>query len=341
MPKPDPPQDGGLQEQSFLSHIVELRDRVAAMVLGVLVPFIVFAVFANELTTFIAQPVLTNLQVPGGEASGGTVQTIKPLGVFLTPLKVALITAIITALPWILYQGWRFVAPALYHHEKRFVLPLLVSSAALYYVGMAFAFYIVLPLVFAFLVQIGPDWLNVAPDISEYVDFVLTVFLAFAVAFQVPIATILLIGTGIVDIRTLKEKRPYVIVAAFVLGMLLTPPDIISQTLLAVPVWLLFEIGIFFSAWFFPNATPTNTVAEDDPLSPEPGPPGLQPMTDAEMERELDALEAWEDAAEEDDRNEHDRAKTQAEKPQADGQDTQPATEKRKPAWEHEDWLEP
>ena len=332
MSKPDPHQKSGLQEQSFLSHIVELRDRVTAMVLGVLVPFIVFAVFANELTTFVAQPVLANLQVPGGEASGGTVQTIKPLGAFLTPLKVALITAIITALPWILYQGWRFVAPALYRHEKRFVLPLLISSAALYYVGIAFAFYVVLPLVFGFLVQVGPDWLNVAPDISEYVDFVLTVFLAFAVAFQVPIATILLIGTGVVDIATLRQKRPYVIVGAFVLGMLLTPPDIISQTLLAVPVWLLFEIGIFFSAWFFPKAgTPgTGEEAESDRQTSD----GDSPLTEAEMEREMDAMEAWED--EEEGRKENADSKT---KPT--GKDGEPPTEKRKAAWEHDDWLEP
>lgn len=326
----------GLKEQSFLSHIVELRDRVAAMVIGILIPFIVFAVFANELTTFVAQPVLSNLQVPGGESSGGAVQTIKPLGAFLTPLKVALITAIITALPWILYQGWCFVAPALYRHEKRFVLPLLVSSAALYYVGIAFAFYVVLPLVFNFLVQIGPDWLNVAPDISEYVDFVLTVFLAFAIAFQVPIATILLIGTGVVEIATLKEKRPYVIVGAFVLGMLLTPPDIISQTLLAVPVWLLFEIGIFFSTWFFPNAGKPHTDHDPD---------DNRPMTDEEMEREMDDLEAWED--------EDDKAESRPNATSGPGETSssaknepaeksaEPAAEKRKPAWEHDDWLEP
>jgi sec-independent protein translocase protein TatC len=225
-------------EMPLLAHFLELRDRLVRAVIGVILLFLVLFPFANELYVWLAEPLMSTL--PQGTSMIAT-GVASP---FLTPFRLALISAIFLAMPWLLYQLWGFIAPALYANERRLVVPLLLGSVTLFYSGMAFAFYVVFPLVFGFLTGTTPDGVTVATDITLYLDFVIKMFFAFGFAFQVPIATILFIITGMTSAKSLAEKRPYVIVGAFVIGMLLTPPDIISQTLLAVPMWLLFEAGV-------------------------------------------------------------------------------------------------
>ncbi len=231
-------------EQPFLSHLVELRDRILRMLVAVLVVFLVLFPFANDIYIYVAAPLMA--QLPEGTSMIAT-QVASP---FLTPFKLALVAAVFLSMPYLLYQFWAFVAPGLYQHEKRFAVPLVVSSIVLFYLGMAFAYYVVFPLVFAFLTGTAPEGVAVMTDITAYLDFVLTLFFAFGIAFEIPIATILLVSVGITTPEDLRKKRPYVIVGVFVAGMLLTPPDVISQTLLALPMWLLFELGIFFSRFF-------------------------------------------------------------------------------------------
>jgi sec-independent protein translocase protein TatC len=234
------PDDPGA-EQPFVSHLIELRDRLIRMSIAVFVVFLVLFPFANEIYTFVAAPLMA--QLPDGNTMIAT-QVAAP---FLTPFKLALIAAVFVSMPFLLYQLWAFVAPGLYKHEKRLATPLLISSILLFYVGVAFAFFVVFPLIFAFLSASTPDGVAMMTDISAYLDFVLALFFAFGIAFEIPIATILLVAAGITTPENLARKRPYVIVGAFVVGMLLTPPDVISQTLLAVPMWLLFELGILLS----------------------------------------------------------------------------------------------
>ncbi len=229
------------QEQPFMAHLVELRDRLLRSVLVVMIIFAGLFSFANDIYHYLALPLLAKL--PSGQSMIAT-GVISP---FLTPFKLALVASIFLAMPYILYQIWAFIAPGLYRHEKRLAFPLLVSSIVLFYAGMAFAYFVVFPLVFGFMATTAPEGVTLAPDISLYLDFALKLFFAFGVAFEVPIATILLVLVGITTPDRLVAKRPYIIVAAFVVGMLLTPPDVISQTLLAVPMWLLFETGVFFS----------------------------------------------------------------------------------------------
>lgn len=229
------------QEIPFISHLVELRDRLLRAVLVVLVIFLALFSFANDLYTLLAEPLLKHL--PQGSSMIAT-EVASP---FLTPFKLALVASVFLGMPVILYQAWAFIAPGLYKHEKSLAFPLLVSSILLFYTGMVFAYYVVFPLVFGFLATSAPVGVTVMTDITKYLDFVLKMFFAFGVAFEVPIATILLCFTGVTTPDKLVEKRPYIIVFAFVIGMLLTPPDIISQTLLAVPMWLLFEVGVIFS----------------------------------------------------------------------------------------------
>ncbi|MDX2477993.1 MAG: twin-arginine translocase subunit TatC, partial [Gammaproteobacteria bacterium] len=202
---------------------------------------------------------------------------------FLIPFKLTLVLAIFLAMPVVLYQMWAFIAPGLYKHERRLVFPLLVSSTFLFYAGAAFAYFVVFPLVFAFFTSTAPEGVAVMTDISRYLDFVLTLFFAFGAAFEVPIATVLLVWTGVATQQSLREKRPYVIVGAFVAGMLLTPPDVISQTLLAIPIWLLFEAGIFFSGWFINQK---RQGAGDDDAAKD-----YSPLSEAEMDAELDRIE--------------------------------------------------
>ena len=230
-----------LSEQPFLSHLVELRDRLMRMVLAVLVIFLGLFPFGNDIYVFIADPLMKVL--PEGTSMIAT-QVASP---FLTPFKLALVSAVFIAMPYLLHQFWAFIAPGLYQHEKRLALPLLASSVVLFYLGAAFAYVVVFPLVFAFLTGVAPEGVAVMTDITHYLDFVLTLFFAFGIAFEVPIATIVLVLAGVTTPDKLSAKRPYVIVGAFVIGMLLTPPDIISQTLLALPMWVLFEIGLLFA----------------------------------------------------------------------------------------------
>jgi len=229
------------KEQPFMTHLLELRDRLMRIVLVILIIFAALFSFANEIYQLLAAPLLS--QLPEGQTMIAT-GVISP---FLTPFKLALVVSMFLAMPYILHQAWSFIAPGLYRHEKRLASPLLISSILLFYAGMAFAYYVVFTLVFGFLATTTPEGVTHAPDISMYLDFSLKLFFAFGVAFEVPIATILLVLTGMATPESLTAKRPYIIVGAFVVGMLLTPPDIISQTLLAIPMWLLFEIGIIFS----------------------------------------------------------------------------------------------
>ncbi len=231
-------------EQPLLTHLVEMRDRLLRAVLAVLIIFLGVFYFANDLYHIVAMPLIDRLP------EGASMISTKPAGTFFTPMKLALVLSIFAAMPFILYQMWAFIAPGLYTHERKLILPLLFSSTLLFYLGMVFAYYVVFPLMFSFFVTVAPEGVAVMTDISEYLDFILKIFFAFGVAFEVPIATILLVWTGVTTPESLAEKRPYIVVGAFIIGMLLTPPDVISQTLLALPMWLLFEMGLIASRYF-------------------------------------------------------------------------------------------
>jgi sec-independent protein translocase protein TatC len=326
MSAPQSPDDTA-PEQPFMSHLLELRDRLLRMVAAIFVVFLALFPFANDIYIFVAEPLMARL--PDGTSMIAT-GVAAP---FLTPFKLSLMAAVFLSMPFILYQFWAFVAPGLYKHEKKLVVPLLVSSSFLFYLGMLFAYYVVFPLVFAFFIGTTPDGVAVMTDISEYLDFILTLFFAFGVAFEVPIATILVVWMGMTTPQALGQKRAYVIVGAFVIGMVLTPPDVISQTLLALPMWVLFEVGIQFSKFFVrdeeeqepgerePEAAATDgdpgtsasepvlvgaEISAGDPQDPE----RLVPMSEDEMGEELDRIEAedeeldsaeeYDDSAEED-----------------------------------------
>ncbi len=241
------PHPGSEAEQPFIAHLIELRSRLVKTVLMVLLVFFGLAVYANELYAYLAGPLLQHMP------KNSTMVAIDVASPFLTPFKLALVTAIFISIPMILYQFWAFVAPGLYKHERRLILPLLFASIFLFYAGVAFAYYFVFPLVFGFLTAAAPQGVAVMTDISKYLDFVLTLFFAFGAAFQVPVVTIVMVWTGIITPDSLAEKRGYIVVGAFVIAMFLTPPDAISQTMLAVPMWLLFEIGLFFSRFWIRN----------------------------------------------------------------------------------------
>ncbi len=269
-------------EQPFLSHLLELRDRILRSVVAVLLVFLALAPFANDLYRILAGPMLRYLPEGSSMIATGVAAP------FLIPFKFALVAAIFLAVPYLLYQAWAFIAPGLYRHEKRIALPLLVSSTLLFYAGAAFAYFVVFPLAFAFLTAAAPEGVAVMPDIGAYLDFALTIFFAFGVAFEVPVATVLMVMTGLTTPEALAAKRPYVIVAAFVIGMILTPPDIISQTLLAIPMWLLFEVGVFFSRYVV-KARREREAAE---AAAEAG------LSEEEMEAELDRAEREEERRE-------------------------------------------
>lgn len=245
-------------EQPLIFHLIELRSRLLKIIACVLLAFIGLSPFSKQIYTYLAGPLLAHLPA---SASMIAIDVASP---FFTPFKLALVAAIFISVPLILYQIWAFVAPGLYRHEKKIILPLLLASTLLFYLGIAFAYYVVFPLIFAFLTAAAPEGVEVMTDISSYLDFVLTLFFAFGVAFEVPIATILLVSVGLVTPKALAEKRPYVIVAAFVIGMFLTPPDVISQTLLAVPMWMLFELGLLFSRLFVPRAVTGEEALSDE-----------------------------------------------------------------------------
>ena len=228
-------------EIPFMSHLVELRDRLLRAVLVVLVLFLGLFSFSNELYSLLAEPLLIHL--PTGSSMIAT-EVASP---FLTPFKLSMMTAVFIGMPFILYQLWAFIAPGLYKHEKSLAFPLLFSSIILFYLGMVFAYFVVFPLMFQFFTGIALEGVTMMTDITKYLDFVLKMFFAFGMAFEVPIATILVISTGMTTADKLAEKRPYIIVVAFIAGMLLTPPDVVSQMLLAIPMWILFEFGLIFS----------------------------------------------------------------------------------------------
>lgn len=226
--------------QPLMTHLLELRNRLLKVFIVVLLVFAVLFPFSESLYLYISEPLRAFLP------SASTMIATEVTSPFLTPFKLALISAMFISMPYSLYQLWAFVAPALYQQEKRIVVPLFCASVILFYAGMAFAYYLVFPLVFMFFTSVAPEGISVMPDIRAYLDFVLKLFMAFGLSFQIPIAVVILSWVGTVNPDNLAKKRPYVFVLCFVVGMLLTPPDIISQVLLAVPMWLLFEVGILF-----------------------------------------------------------------------------------------------
>lgn len=225
---------------SLVDHLVELRTRMLRALAGVLLVFLALSPFANQLYTTLAMPMLAEL-------GGGSMIATEVAAPFLVPFKLTLFVAVAASAPWLFYQIWLFVAPGLYLHERRLVGPLIASSTLLFYLGMAFAYFLVFPLVFAFFTSVAPEGVTVMTDISRYLDFVMKIFLAFGLAFEVPIATFVVVRSGLISASALATKRPYIIVAAFVLGMLLTPPDVVSQLLLAIPMWVLFEVGLLLA----------------------------------------------------------------------------------------------
>ena len=250
----DSDEKENLAEGSLMSHLVELRGRLLKIAAAVIVVFLVLFPFAGDIFSFVSEPIREVLPGQALIATG----VASPL---LTPLKLTFFAALCLAMPIVLYQIWAFVAPGLYLKEKHFAIPLLVSSILLFYAGVAFAYFVVFPLVFKFFTAVAPDGVEVMTDISLYLDFITTIVLAFGLAFEVPIATVLVVWTGLTTPKKLGSARPYVLLGAFVVGMLLTPPDVISQTLLAIPVYLLYELGIFMSRFFVRE--PEETEADD------------------------------------------------------------------------------
>ncbi len=240
----DTPQPHSDKEQPLIAHLAELRDRLLRTLACVFAVFLILSFFANDIYHAVALPLLA--QMPDNTTMIAT-EVASP---FLVPFKLAFFTAVFFTMPYILYQLWAFIAPGLYQKELHFALPLLITSIVLFYVGMCFAYFVVFPLLFGFLTSVAPEGVSVMTDISHYLDFILKLFFAFGLAFEVPIATILLITTGITTTESLAAKRAYIIVGAFAVGMLLTPPDVVSQLLLALPIWLLFESGLFLSKYF-------------------------------------------------------------------------------------------
>jgi sec-independent protein translocase protein TatC len=259
-------------ETSFITHLIEMRDRLLRAVLGVVIIFICLFPWAQDLYALLAKPLLAALP-KGGQMIATEVTTP-----FLVPVKVTLMTAFLIAMPWVFYQAWAFVAPGLYQHERRFGVPLVIASVILFLLGMAFAYFMVFPIVFGFIVGVAPQGVAVMTDIGKYLDFVMTLFMAFGITFEVPVAVVLLVKMGMISVAKLREIRPYVIVGAFVVGAIFTPPDVISQTMLAVPLWILYELGIIVSSMI------TKSKPESDT--------DYKPMSESDMDSEFDRIEA-------------------------------------------------
>lgn len=236
--------------ESLIAHLIELRTRLLHSVIALLLIFVCLFPWAADLYALLAQPLLAKLP------KGGQMIATDVITPFIVPLKVALMTAFLIALPYLLYQVWRFVAPGLYEHEKRLVVPLIAASVLLFFCGMAFAYFVVFPVVFGFITASAPVGVAVMTDIDKYLSFVLSMFMAFGITFQVPVAVVLLVRMGMVSIAKLREIRPYVVVGAFVIGAIFTPPDVVSQFMLAVPLWLLYEAGIVVANWLKPAEKP-------------------------------------------------------------------------------------
>jgi sec-independent protein translocase protein TatC len=228
-------------QETFISHLIELRDRLLRAIVSVLVLTLCLVPWAKEIYSLLAQPLLSALP------SGATMIATDVTGTFLVPLKVTLMAGFLIALPYVLYQAWAFVAPGLYQHEKRLAVPVIVSSVFFFAVGMAFAYFVVFPVAFGFFVGYTPPGVQMMTDIDKYLSFVLTMFLAFGLTFETPVVVVVLVRMGVVSLDKLKAARAYVIVGAFVLGAIFTPPDVISQLLLAIPLWLLYEVGLFLA----------------------------------------------------------------------------------------------
>ncbi len=241
------------QGQPLVEHLIELRSRILRSLGAVVLIFLPLFFFANEFYVLLSEPLRVYLP------EGATMIATEVASPFLTPFKLTLVLAIFIAIPYILHQIWAFIAPGLYANEKRMAIPLLVTSVLLFYLGVLFAFFVVFPLVFSFFTSVAPEGVTVMTDINRYLDFVLKLFFAFGIAFEIPIAAMLMIWSGVTTVDNLRRKRPYVIVGCFVVGMLLTPPDIISQLLLAFPMWVLFEAGILFSTLIKPQGEEVST----------------------------------------------------------------------------------
>jgi len=259
-PVQDAPAKEDAGEQSFVSHLVELRTRMLRAFACIFVVLFALMPFSNDLYGWLAAPLMA--QMPGGGHMIAT-QVGSP---FFAPFKLTAFVALFIAVPYVFYQAWAFVAPGLYLHERRLALPLMLSSTLLFYCGIAFAYFVVFPLVFAFFTATAPESVTVMTDISHYLDFVLKMFLAFGIAFEVPVATFLVVRAGIASAAELGEKRPYIIVGAFVVGAILTPPDVVSQCLLSIPIWVLYELGLWFSRRFVP---PEEVADENLPSTAE------------------------------------------------------------------------
>ena len=311
------------QSMGLMEHLIELRDRLIKIMLAILAIFLSLFYWANDIYTLLAEPLTRHLP------EGSSMIAIDVASPFLTPFKLVLVLSVFLAMPFILYQIWAFVAPGLYKHEKRLALPILVSSIFLFYAGVLFAYFVVFPLVFGFFTSVGPEIVNISTDIGRYLDFVISLFFGFGLAFEVPVATIILVAMGVTTPDKLSQMRPYIIVAAFVIGMLLTPPDVISQVLLAVPMWLLFETGVIASRYLLADklkeraeeearmeaeekaaaaaaASEAASAASDIPMDDDieivedpadandSGHQEYEPLSDEEMEAELDRIEAEE-----------------------------------------------
>ncbi|MHB1215851.1 MAG: twin-arginine translocase subunit TatC [Thiobacillus sp.] len=258
-------------EDTFISHLIEMRDRLLRAVIAVVIIFICLFPWAQDIYALLAKPLLAALP-KGGQMIATEVTTP-----FFVPIKVTMMTAFLLAMPWVFYQAWAFIAPGLYLHEKRLGIPLVIVSIILFLLGMAFAYFLVFPMVFGFIVGVAPEGVAVMTDIGKYLDFVITLFLAFGITFEVPVAVVLLVKMGMVSVAKLREIRPYVIVGAFVVGAIFTPPDVISQFMLAVPMWILYELGIAVSAMITKHKPET----EGD----------YTPMHESDMDAELDRIE--------------------------------------------------
>ena len=229
------------KEQPLVQHLLELRSRILKSLVAVLVVFAALFYFSNDIYVYISEPLRASLP------EGSTMIATEVTSPFLAPFKLTMVLSFFVAVPFILHQAWAFISPGLYQHEKKIAIPLLVASIVLFYTGIAFAYSVVFPLIFSFFTKVGPESVTMMTDINSYLDFILKLFFAFGVAFEIPVATVLLVWSGVTTVASLREKRPYVVVGCFVIGMIMTPPDVISQSLLAIPMWLLFESGILFS----------------------------------------------------------------------------------------------
>ncbi len=303
------------REQTLMDHLIELRDRLLHMVLAILIVFIALFAFSEDIFTIAAEPLL-NL-MPEGTSMIATGVTSP----FLVPFKLVMLLSVLLTIPYLLHQIWAFIAPGLYRHEKRMATPLLISSVILFYCGIAFAYFVIFPILFGFFIGIAPEGVAVMTDIGQYLDFIIAIFLAFGIAFEVPVATFLLIAAGVTTADKLAEKRPYIIIGAFVVGMMLTPPDVISQSLLAIPIWLLFELGLIASRLFlnvsekeeevimqndeFALIEESSPMYRDDIPEDDHDEEG-NPLSDAEMEELFDDVEQEEEDNSRDDEEDSD-----------------------------------